>query len=58
VPAGTSLRPARINGQAGFIAYLSGRPLSALIFDIRRGRIQTIYAIGNPDKLQTLPVSS
>ena len=58
VPAGTSLRPTRINGQAGFIAYLSGRPLSALIFDIRRGRIQTIYAIGNPDKLQTLPVSS
>ena len=34
---------------------MSGRPLSALIFDIRDGRIQTIYAVGNPDKLQALP---
>jgi len=55
VPAGTVLRPAEINGQPGFIAYVSGRPLSALILDIRDGRIQTIYAIGNPDKLQALP---
>jgi RNA polymerase sigma-70 factor (ECF subfamily) len=55
VPAGTTVRPAEINGQPGFIAYLSGRPLSALIFDIRDGSIHTIYAIGNPDKLQTLP---
>jgi RNA polymerase sigma-70 factor (ECF subfamily) len=58
VPAGTTLRPAEINGQPGFIAYVSGRPLSALILDIRDGRIHTIYAIGNPDKLQTLPISS
>jgi RNA polymerase sigma-70 factor (ECF subfamily) len=58
VPAETTVRPAMINGQPGFIAYLSGRPLSALIFDIRDGRIQAIYAIGNPDKLQTLPASS
>jgi RNA polymerase sigma-70 factor (ECF subfamily) len=58
VPAGTTLRPAEINGQPGFIAYVSGRPLSALILDIRDGRIHTIYAIGNPDKLQTLPASS
>jgi RNA polymerase sigma-70 factor, ECF subfamily len=58
VPAGTTLRPAELNGQPGFIAYLSGRPLSTLIFDIRDGRIHTIYAIGNPDKLQTLPATS
>jgi RNA polymerase sigma-70 factor (ECF subfamily) len=58
VPAGTTVRPAMLNGQPGFIAHLSGRPLSALIFDIRDGRIHTIYAIGNPDKLQTLPASS
>jgi RNA polymerase sigma-70 factor (ECF subfamily) len=58
VPAGTTVRPAEINGQPGFIAYVSGRPLSALIFDIREGRVHTIYAIGNPDKLQTLPASS
>lgn len=55
VPAGTTVRPATINGQPGFIAYVSGRPLSALILDVRDGRIRTIFAIGNPDKLQTLP---
>jgi RNA polymerase sigma-70 factor (ECF subfamily) len=55
VPRETVVRPAEINGQPGFIAYVSGRPLSALIFDIRDGRIRTIYAVGNPDKLQSLP---
>jgi RNA polymerase sigma-70 factor, ECF subfamily len=58
VPQNIIVRPTEINGQAGFVAYVSGRPLSALIFDIRDGRIQTIYAIGNPDKLQSLPVPS
>ncbi len=57
VPVGTAFHAARINGQPGFIAYLSGRPLSALIFDIHDGRIHTIYAVGNPDKLQALPAS-
>ena len=55
VPKETIVRPTEINGQPGFVAYVSGRPLSALIFDIRDGRIRTIYAIGNPDKLQALP---
>ena len=58
VPAETVLRPAELNGQPGFIAYVSGRPLSALIFDIHDGRIHTIYAVGNPDKLLALPGSS
>jgi RNA polymerase sigma-70 factor (ECF subfamily) len=55
VPPETTVRPAEINGQPGFIAYLTGRPQAALIFDIRDERIHTIYAIGNPDKLRTLP---
>jgi RNA polymerase sigma-70 factor (ECF subfamily) len=55
VPAERSMRPARINGQPGFIVYVSGEPLAAMILDIRDGRVRTIYAIGNPDKLQTLP---
>jgi RNA polymerase sigma-70 factor (ECF subfamily) len=58
VLAETVVRPVEINGQSGFIAYVSGRPLAALIFDIRGGRIQTIYVVGNPDKLQTLPAPS
>ncbi|HEX7942971.1 MAG TPA: sigma factor-like helix-turn-helix DNA-binding protein, partial [Gemmatimonadaceae bacterium] len=55
VPAERSMRPARINGEPGFIVYVSGRPLAAMILDIRDERIRTIYAIGNPDKLHALP---
>jgi len=55
VPAEAVVRPAEINGQPGFIAYVAGRPLAALVFDIRGDRIHTIYVMGNPDKLQTLP---
>ena len=55
VPEATLVRRAEINGQPGFIAYVSGRPLAALVFDIHRGRIREIYAIGNPDKLRALP---
>ena len=58
VPAGTTVHPAEINGQPGFIAYVSGQPLSALVFDMSGGRIHTIYAIANPDKLRTLPQHS
>jgi len=39
VPAESLVRPAEINGQAGFIAYVSGRRRAALIFDIHDGRI-------------------
>jgi RNA polymerase sigma-70 factor (ECF subfamily) len=53
--AATAVRYVEINGQPGIIAYVSGRPQSALIFEIRAGRIQTLYAVGNPDKLETLP---
>jgi RNA polymerase sigma-70 factor (ECF subfamily) len=57
VPEGTVVRPAEINGQPGFIAYVSGRPTGALVFDIQEDRIHTIYAIGNLDKLHALPGS-
>jgi RNA polymerase sigma-70 factor (ECF subfamily) len=58
VPATSTIRPAEINGQLGFIAYVSGRPLAALVFEIRDGRIHAIHAVGNPDKLQRLPPST
>jgi RNA polymerase sigma-70 factor (ECF subfamily) len=54
VPVERTSRPAQINGEPGFIVYVSGRPLAAMIFHVREGRIQTIYAIGNPDKLQSV----
>jgi RNA polymerase sigma-70 factor (ECF subfamily) len=54
VPAERTMQPTQINGQPGFIVYATGRPLAALILDIRAERIHAIYAIGNPDKLQAL----
>lgn len=55
LPAGATFRRTEINGQPGLLTYVGGRPFSALVFDIRGGRIQTIYSIGNPDKLEGIP---
>jgi RNA polymerase sigma-70 factor (ECF subfamily) len=55
VPAESSMRQVRINGEPGFIVYVSGRPLAAMILHIRDERIQAIYAISNPDKLHAVP---
>lgn len=55
VPAESVLRPARINAQSGFLVYVAGRPTAAMVFDVRRARIRTIYALGNPDKLRAVP---
>ncbi|HJS42172.1 MAG TPA: RNA polymerase sigma-70 factor [Gemmatimonadales bacterium] len=54
-PPGGVIRRTRINGQPGFIVYASGRPLVAVIYDIRGDRIHTIYSVSNPEKLQKLP---
>lgn len=56
VPTSRTLRLTRMNGEPGFIVYVSGRPHAALIFQVREQRIQAIYAIGNPDKLRLLPM--
>jgi RNA polymerase sigma-70 factor (ECF subfamily) len=55
MPAESIMRRARINGEPGFIVYMSGRPLAAMILHIRDDRVHTVYAIANPDKLQTVP---
>ncbi len=54
VPAERTLRPARINGEAGLVIYAAGRPLAALVLEVRAERIRSIYAVGNPDKLEAL----
>ena len=54
VPEERTMQRAEINGQPGFIVYVGGQPLAALILDIVDDRIRSIYAIGNPDKLQSL----
>lgn len=53
--AARTVRPARINGNPGFIVYVRGRVQVAAIFEVRNGRIQAMYVINNPDKLRALP---
>ena len=55
VAAEGAMSQTRINGEPGFIVYVSGVPLAAVILQIRDDRIRTIYAIANPDKLQAVP---
>ena len=49
-----TIRPARLNGEPGFLVYLGGRPRAAVICQISGGRIRAMYSISNPDKLRRL----
>jgi RNA polymerase sigma-70 factor (ECF subfamily) len=44
-----------INGDAGVISYLNGKPFSVLILDVREALIDSVYIVTNPDKLQHVP---
>ena len=48
-------RVMRVNGEIGAVVYSEGKPVSALVLEIRGGRIHSIYVVANPDKLQKLP---
>jgi RNA polymerase sigma-70 factor (ECF subfamily) len=49
------IRPAEVNGQPGAVAFeRDGRLVNVFSLDIVGGRVQTIRAILNPDKLQHL----
>jgi len=54
-PAGAVGWFTEINGETGFILYEDGRPTTALVPHVVGGRIQAVYAMRNPDKLQRLP---
>ena len=54
-PAGAVGWFAEINGETGFVLYEDGRATTALVPHIADGRIQAVYAMRNPDKLQRFP---
>ena len=54
-PAGLTLRQAQVGGGPGLVAYEGEQPQSAWSFEVVGGKIQTVYAIVNPDKLRHLP---
>lgn len=46
------LVPVTINGQSGAVTLFNGRIYNIFVFDVRNGRVQNIYSVLNPDKLQ------
>jgi RNA polymerase sigma-70 factor, ECF subfamily len=48
-------RIARINGEPGLLTYLDGVPISATVFSVSSGRLESVYRVLNPDKLGTVP---
>jgi RNA polymerase sigma-70 factor (ECF subfamily) len=55
LPKNLEYRVAHVNGEAGVVSYLNGRPYSVLTLEAREGLIQAIYVVSNPDKLAHLP---
>ena len=55
VPRNLLTRMALINGQAGIVSYLNGKPYSVLTLDTGEGRIRAIYVLTNSEKLAHLP---
>jgi RNA polymerase sigma-70 factor, ECF subfamily len=55
VPKNLVQRLAQINGAAGFVSYLNGKPFSVLTMEVDGGRIRAIYILTNPEKLAHVP---
>lgn len=53
-PPNLTFRLARVNGQLGILNYWDGRPYNTVTLHVVDGRIQAIYIVSNPTKLQML----
>jgi RNA polymerase sigma-70 factor (ECF subfamily) len=53
VPSDVSLLERRVNGQPGLVSQQNGRTLAVYAFELAGEQITSIWAILNPDKLQT-----
>jgi RNA polymerase sigma-70 factor, ECF subfamily len=52
---GIQERFARINGEPGILTFKHGEVIAATVFDLRGGRIRSIYRVLNPGKLCSVP---
>ena len=52
---GVLQRVVQINGRAGIVSYVDGRPQSVFTIEEKDGRIEAIYVVTNPEKLGHLP---
>jgi RNA polymerase sigma-70 factor (ECF subfamily) len=55
VPKNMVRRLAQINGEAGFITYLDGKPFAAITLHVGENRVREIFIVTNPEKLAHLP---
>jgi RNA polymerase sigma-70 factor (ECF subfamily) len=51
------LRPALINGAAGVVVMVNGRPFSVIGFTVRGGKVVEIDAIADPERLRQLDLA-
>lgn len=54
LPKELVFRMAWINGDAGVVSYLHGKPHSVLVLDVRHSRVTSVYIVTNPEKLARL----
>jgi RNA polymerase sigma-70 factor (ECF subfamily) len=52
------LRPVLVNGAAGVVVTLNGRPVGVIGFTVQRERIVAVDALADPDRLQHLDLSA
>jgi RNA polymerase sigma-70 factor (ECF subfamily) len=52
--AGIDPRVEEVNGQPAVVGYLGGEPAGAALLEISGERVQRIYLVVNPDKLDAL----
>ena len=48
------VRPALVNGAAGVIVTVDGRPVAVMAFTVRERRIVAIDSLADPDRLATV----
>ncbi|HJR24026.1 MAG TPA: nuclear transport factor 2 family protein, partial [Acidimicrobiales bacterium] len=52
------LQPVVVNGSAGVVARINGRPVAVMGFTIRNGRVAAIDGINDPGRLSLLDLPS
>ncbi|MDB5306127.1 MAG: polymerase subunit sigma [Gemmataceae bacterium] len=50
-PAGVEVRPARVNGQPGWVTLFRGQVFNVTTLDVVDGRVASVFVVRNPDKL-------
>jgi RNA polymerase sigma-70 factor (ECF subfamily) len=55
---GVDLRPALVNGAAGVVVTVRGRPITVISFTVADGRIAEIDAIADPDRIRRITAAA